>query len=487
MPVITMNRGYLNRLLGREIGEEELEKVAASLGAEVDEFMGADVLIEMPPNRSDMYSIEGFARASKGIMGIEKGIPRYEPGQSGTVLTVDESVNDVRPFVVGGLAGGFELDDDVVVSLMDFQEKIHLTVGRNRKKVSIGIHDFDKVEPPFTYLAVEPKSRRFVPLAKEEEMDMAEILQKHEKGMDFAFLLDGFNRYPLIVDKNDNVLSFPPIINSRLTTVTEETKNIFIDVTGTDLGLCTNALNLMATAMIEMGASLETIETKYPDKTMVTPDLSSKKKKLNASYANRLLGLDIEPERIRESFERMRFGAELKDDEIEVEIPAYRSDILHPADLVEDLAIGYGYDNFEFTMPRVLTFGTMMELTQFCGKMRDVLIGLGFQEVNTLIMTKGSDLTKIMNPLSEEYDSLRASIIPSLLEVLRTNKRHDLPQMVFQIGDVVEGSRPRKKLGAAIIHSKASFTEAKSYAESILGPLKHDVKGTKHPYFINGR
>jgi phenylalanyl-tRNA synthetase beta chain len=156
---------------------------------------------------------------------------------------------------------------------------------------------------------------------------------------------------------------------------------------------------------------------------------------------------------------------------------------------VEDLAIGYGYENFEFTMPKVLTFGAKMELTQFCSKMRNIMIGLGFQEVDTLIMTKGSgsDLTKIMNPLSEEYDSLRTSIVPSLLEILRTNKRHDLPQMIFQIGDVVEGSRSRKKLCAVIIHSKASFTEAKSYAESILGSLKHEVKGTKHPNFISGR
>lgn len=489
MPVITISRRYLNRLLGRDMENDELVDSVAKLGAEVEEFEGNDALVEMPPNRSDMYSVEGFARALKGVLGVEKGLRPYPLSASDIVLDVDESVQDVRPYVVGGIAKNLELDEDCIKSLMDLQEKIHLTLGRNRRKVSIGIHDFDRISPPFKYLAVEPKSRRFVPLAKDEEMDMEEILRRHEKGVDFAFILEGFDRYPLIVDSKDNVLSFPPIINSSLTTVTEDTKNIFIDVTGTDLNLIQNALNIVATGMAETGASLYSIKVNYHDRQIATPDLTPRMKNLNSEYANRLLGLSLESNSIKDAFERMRFGVELKGNDILVGIPAYRSDILHPIDLVEDLAIGYGYENFELTVPKILTFGSKRRLTVTCQKFRELMLGLGFQEVDTLALGKEaeSQATRLKNPLSEEQSTLRTSLVPSLLDTLRINKRHELPQKIFEVGHVVVGSKVSINLGAAVIHSKASFTEIKSYVEAIIQPLNMKVGGTKHRYFINGR
>jgi len=319
--------------------------------------------------------------------------------------------------------------------------------------------------------------------------DMDEILKRHEKGVEFAFILEGFDRYPLIVDKDDNVLSFPPIINSALTTVTHNTKNIFIDVTGTDLNLVTNMLNLVATGMAETGASLYSIIVRYPDKEMTLPDLKPRRKNLNVTYANRILGLELPPNRIKESFEKMRFGTELKGNDVVVDVPAYRSDILHPIDLVEDLAIGYGYEKFKHTLPDILTFGKKRNLTEFCTRMRDVMLGLGFQEVDTLALGKAfsQDETRLVNPLSEEHSSLRASLITSLLDVLKTNKRHELPQKIFQIGYIIEGSSASMNLGALIIHSKTSFTEIKSLVESVIRPADLKFKAQKHPYFINGR
>jgi phenylalanyl-tRNA synthetase beta chain len=490
MPIIAMSKRYLTRLLGREVSHSELNDAVARIGAEVDEYAGDEVNIEIPPNRSDMYSAEGLARALKGFLGIERGLPSYPLAKSDVILNVDDSVKDVRPYVVGGLAMGLALDDDSIKSLMDIQEKIHLTMGRNRKKVSIGIHDFDKVTPPFKYLAVEPRSRRFVPLAKTEEMDMEEILEKHEKGTEFAFLMESFARYPLIVDSKDEVLSFPPIINSALTTVEENTKNIFIDVTGTDPNLVRHALNHVASSMAELGASLQSIEVRSKDDQMTTPDLSPRRKKLSVGYANDILGLDLEPERIKDAFERMRFSFELSGDEISVEVPAYRNDILHPIDLVEDLAIGYGYENFEFSMPRVLAYGGVREVTEFADKYRDAMIGLGFQEIDTFTMgrsVEGFEGMPLTMPMTEDFCTLRSSLFPSLMQVLKANKRHELPQRIFEIGDVVIGSALSTKLGAATIHSKASFTEVKSYLEAVLKNLGPTFRDAKHPFFINGR
>ena len=175
-------------------------------------------------------------------------------------MKVEASIEPVRPFVVAGVVRGLTITDTMIRSLMEVQEKIHLTAGRKRMKVSIGIHDLSKVEPPFTYTAVKPEDVSFVPLGKTEPMNLKEILQRHEKGMDYAYILEGKERYPIIFDKNGEVLSFPPIINGILTTVTEETKDVFIDVTGTDLNAISGVLNIVATLLAERGGQIQSVK-----------------------------------------------------------------------------------------------------------------------------------------------------------------------------------------------------------------------------------
>lgn len=249
-------------LLKKKVGLQELREKMPMLGVDVESVDEEKVVLEVFPNRPDMLSIEGFARALNGYLGFEKGPAEYPLKESGIVLYVDPSVDGVRPAVSAGAVCGVELDDFAVKSVMDVQEKLHLTHGRNRLKVAIGVHDLDRVEPPFTYKAVKPDSASFIPLEMMEELTLSEILERHPKGRDYAWTLEGKKKYPLFTDRNGNVLSFPPIINGELTKLTEHTRNLFIELTGTDQTAVDVALNIISTSLADRGGSLQTVEIK---------------------------------------------------------------------------------------------------------------------------------------------------------------------------------------------------------------------------------
>jgi phenylalanyl-tRNA synthetase beta chain len=262
MPSVEYDMGDLKHLLGREYSIEQLKENIPMIGVGLDGIDEEKVLLEVFPNRPDMLSIEGFARALKGFMGAETGYKEYSTDDSGIVLNVDPSVDGVRPAVTAGVVLGVELDDYTVKSVMSMQEKLHLTHGRNRAKVAIGVHDLDRVKPPFTYKAVDPASVSFVPLEMTEKMNLRQILSRHPKGRDFAWCLEGAEKFPLFVDVNGDVLSFPPIINGELTKLTEHTRNLFIELTGTSQTAVDTALNIIVTSLGDRGGKIQTVELK---------------------------------------------------------------------------------------------------------------------------------------------------------------------------------------------------------------------------------
>ncbi|MGQ9582757.1 MAG: phenylalanine--tRNA ligase subunit beta [Thermoplasmatota archaeon] len=501
MPVVSLSYSDLVRLLGRDPGPGELVETVSMMGCDVNRVEGDVVELEFFPNRPDLYSVEGVARALRAFLGAAPGMPRYELSDSNIDMTIEESVADIRPFVVCGVVRGLEFSDAMIRSLMDLQERLHTTMGRRRSKVSIGVHDLDRVRPPFTYKAVEPRSVRFVPLARTEPMDMEEILERHEKGVEFAHLVRGRGRYPLIVDRDGSVLSFPPIINGVLTQVTEETRNLFLDVTGTDYNAVSCALNIVATSLAERGGRLETVVLRYPKRAPFrTPSLLSKKKSLDPAYANRVLGTKLSSEEMVESLRRMMHDASLADARIEVGIPAFRSDIIHEIDLVEEVAIGHLYSRLQGELPRAMTFGRELAVEFRVERARQTMIGLGFNEMMTFTLTSparqfgsewGGEATELLNPVTEDQTILRTELLPSLLEVLRVNRRRELPQRVFEVGEVVVGHRNRRRLAAALTHPRASFTEAKSLVLAVLRELglarRAEVRPLERPGFIRGR
>ena len=502
MPVVTFDYNDFIDLLGYQIPKDKLIEKLPMIGGDFDKIEGDELSIEFFPNRPDLTSVEGIARASRAFFGFETGLKTYDILPSDISLKVDPSVKKVRPFVTTALIKNVTMTDELIASLMDLQEKLHFGLGRNRKKVAIGVHNFEPVTPPFIYKAVDPDSVQFIPLAKGDSMTLREILQKHEKGVDYAHILKGFDKYPLIVDANNNVLSFPPIINGSLTEVTPYTKEIFIDVTGTDRKAINYALNIVSTALAERGCQIYSTAVYDESKIYPSPDLNPIKRELSVDYVNRILGTALKDIEITKCLGKMGYNSSVTDGgKITVEIPAWRSDILHEIDLIEDVAIGYGFDVFETDFPTALTFGKTLPQHDLLESLRSIMIGLGFNEVTTFTISNTNDeftnmglnigtMVEIENPIGEEYAGLRISLLPSLLKILRENRHHPLPQQIFELGTVInEQAKNRRNLAGLKIDAKANFTLCKSIVEAVLRDIgcKYSINEKNHAAFIEGR
>lgn len=503
MPVINFSYSDLCDLIGQEVPKQVLRNRLPMIGADLKyvDDSSDELSFEFFPDRPDLYSVEGVARALRAFLDFEPGLRTYAVSSSDTQVIVDPSVTPVRPFIWSALVEGNVIDDQLIRSMMDLQEKLHLTLGRNRRKVAIGIHDFTKVKPPFTYKAVLPDELSFVPLQGSERMTPREILTRHEKGRAYAFVLEGKERYPIILDRNGEVLSFPPIINGITTAVTQETTDVFVDCTGTDINAVACAVNILTTALAERGGKIRTVRIQRDGRTLTAPDLSPRKMFLDVAYANKWNGTTLSDEEIASCLRRLGHGATALRDQVEVLVPAYRADVIHPVDLAEDVAVGYGYEKFGNTLPRQSTFGIPDSMLDFGSKIKGILIGLGYFEVVTLSLSnpreqfasmnrpEDKSAIRVMNPVSEEHVLVRTSLLPSLMSVLRKNKHRELPQRLFEVGEVVRNGSNHYLLSGVSIHAKAGFTEGKSVVQSIgsaLG-LKFDVAPHDNGAFISGR
>ena len=509
MPVITLYAERFSRFVGRSLSVEDLAKWLPWIGFDIEEKGEDYVKVEYNPNRIDFCSYAGVARALKGFMEWETGLPKYEAKEPTATLIIDEAVADVRPYMLAAIVRNIKLDEDAVVELMEMQEDLHWGIGRDRKKASIGIHNLDVVNPPFKYTAVEPTSVKFVPLGKTEAMTPKEILEKHEKGVDYKHLVDWAPKYPLLVDKDWNVLSMPPIINGELTRVSDETRNLFLDITGPSYDAVEKSLKVLATALADMGAILEKVYVKYPDRTVVSPNLEAEKMRLRVNYANRLLGIKISEEEAVKCLQKCRLGAEkIGEGVLEVAIPPYRIDVLHEVDLVEEVAIGYGYYRLKPTIPKTVTVGKKHPTYITADLARQIMVGLGFMEVMNFTLTnervhyefmrvKPENPVKLANPVSMEYTIMRQMLLPGLMKNLAENKHESFPQRLFEVSDVAKINtrletmcERRLHVAAVSSHSTANFTEMKSFCEALLANLgleNWQIKEEKHPSFLDGR
>jgi len=498
MPVITFKYEDLTELIGKKVDKNALLQKIPMIGAEIDRVEDNSISVEFFPDRPDLLSVEGLARAMRSFLGIEKGMKKYDVAPPSISLEIDDSVNEVRPFVSAAVVRDVRMSEDFIVSMMELQEKLHFSIGKDRKKMAIGLHNFDAVTPPFTYRAVKPDEISFVPLGETVEMNLDEILQKHDKGIKYAHLVEKFDKYPVIIDSNKHVLSFPPIINGELTAVDLFTENLFVDVTGTDANAVDSALNIIATAIAERGGKLEMVKV-IGNEVRNTPDLSPSHVKVDLDYASKILGFDIK-KHAADALEKMGFDARVKGKVIEVDIPAWRVDILHPIDIVEDMAIGYGYDKISPELPKSMTFGSSLS----SNKIHETMIGLGFNEVLTISLSneeeqfekmnlKPREVVSIENPISSKHSCIRVSLLPSLMEILSKNRHNELPQMIYEVGEIVEiidGVPLNKTMVSGVkIDAKTGFTECKSIVEALLRNMgiKADIEEKKSGAFIDGR
>ncbi|MDO8339165.1 MAG: phenylalanine--tRNA ligase subunit beta [Candidatus Burarchaeum sp.] len=487
MASVIFDEKELCGLMGRKLPAAELRERIDMLGMPVDAYDGGKFSLDITPNRTDLLSVEGMARALASFTGVKKGLRDYDAESSGMKLEIDRSVRGARPYIVMAYVKDANLTEELLLSLISIQEKIHDTFGRHRRKVSIGLHDADKVSAPFTYKAV--KEFTFTPLDFDRPMTIAQILKEHPKGKDYAHLVQP-GKYPMLLDSNAEVLSFPPIINGTITMLTPQTKNLLIDVTGTSEWAIRDALNVLCCLLADRGAQIFTVET--TDGT--TPDLAPRSMKFDYKKCNRLLGLALTEAETAELLSRM--GHEYKAGT--VRSPCYRADLLHWVDLAEDVAIAFDYNKLPQTLP---SFSSIAKPLPDLSEVREAMLGLGYSQAISWTLTntelnfsrlglKPAPMASAINPLTTDFTSMRTHLLPSLLSILSQNTHHPMPQRIFELGLVYDAQgRESSELASASEHAGASFSEAKSSLEALLAEMNIQCKlvPKDFPFLAPGR
>jgi phenylalanyl-tRNA synthetase beta chain len=462
-------------------------------------------------NRPDVWNIEGLARALRGFLGKEEGLVEYTVGKPLVEVHVDARLETIRPFIGCSIIKSVKLTDTIIRGLMHLQDKLDQSYGRNRQRTSIGLYDFNLITPPLQYKVAKPTEISFVPLAFEEKMNLKEILTMHPKGLEYGHIVSKHPVYPILLDAGNKVLSFPPIINSNdLGRITDQTRNVLVEVTGTMHETVLTTLKIITLSLIEHGGKAYSARVHYPGekREVITPDLRSRVMDLNVEYVNKVSGLQLAAKQIVGLLLKARFGVEKNNhDSLRIRVPCYRIDVMHPVDIVEDIAIAYGYNKIKPVWRKLPTTGGLAEEQAMLDIARELMIGLGFQEVATYTLTneenlfekmscKKESVVEVINPKVQTLTCLRNWLLPSLMEFLSNNPSVECPQKIFELGKVTlldkkgeTRTRDEERLASVVSHANASFSEIKSNLEAFfinLG-LKWQIEETKHPSLINGR
>jgi len=509
MPVTTIKKKRLLKLLGKDIGDEELVELLSNIKVEAEILDEENMQIEVTPDRLDLLISEGIARELKGVLGLEKGFPKYKTRKTNIKLIVDGEVKFIRPYIAVAAIYGYYVDKCTLEELLQFQEKLNISMGRDRRKIAIGFYDLDKLNSNIIlYRAEEPAKIKYIPLGYDRELTADEILELTDKGRKYAHLVRCFSKYPHLVTDKGQTLSMPPILNSEDTKVEEGTRNLFIDITGTDKYTVEKTLDLIATTLAENAECIGLISIVDGNEVYCTPKLEPIITEVGLEYIRNNLGMqNLTQENIISLLESLRHKVEIVSDQVlKVISPPYRYDILHPIDIVEDVAIAIGYENLKPEVPRIFTIGKELKKTKYLRKLREIMIGLGFQEILTFTLSSSSMLegmlelertkhVEILNPISPLYDTIRTSIIPNIIMFLKANQHEDHPVRVFEVGDtvvVVKGKpQTRTKLAAGVLSYKVGFEDIQAVLYSLADNLGLNVKleevKTAPKLFIKGR
>ena len=503
MPVVELDLNRIQRLVGKKSNRKKILDVLPFLGLDIESQEGDSVRVEFSPNRPDYSTDFGIALGLQGLLGIKTGILKTNVKKKGNYqIKVDSSTSKIRPFVTGIIAKNGSIDDDSIKQLMNMQEDLHFGIGRKRKKSSIGLHDLDKISFPLKYTTTDRK-HKFTPLNSDTESTISEILQNTDVGQNYGNILGQSSKIPIILDTDGNTISFPPIINSALTTVTSATKNILVEVTGIDKQSAEDMLAVV-TAVLE-NAGFEIYQLKISGSKNSTPTLASRSITIDSDLTNRILGLNLSPSSIISCLKKCRLDAKLKNKRIECSIPRYRFDIFGPMDLVEEVALGFGIDNLDPTLPVSQNIGSKHSITEKLDNSSLVMVGLGFIEaLNSRLTSKqilyemtnknSSDIISVTGSKSQDHTILRDSIIPGLLENLSGNVHETNPQKLFESGIIFSRDSPIKEsinLSCVNASKNTNFSDMKAVLQSFLRTsfnLECETKTTSdNTLFTNGR
>ena len=523
MPKIDAPENIFYSLLGKKMSDDELVAIFPVAKAELDGHDTADKVIKIElndTNRPDLWSPAGVARA---LRTYETGvIPEYgffscadeEKDSEGRMVIDDESALGIRDYSIGFAAKGKTVDNDLLVNLIQSQEKLCTNFGRKRKTIAMGIYRKDMIKFPVHYATVDPDKTRFVPLGMTEELSLREICEKHPKGKEYGHIVSSFPRFPYLFDDNGDTLSFPPVINSaRIGAVEVGDSDFFIELSGPILDDLLLAANILACDMADMGFTIQPVKVRFAKDTpygreITVPYYFQGGAEAELSLIEKKLGLPISGDDAVEALAKMGVKAWIEGSKVKVECPAWRNDFLHPVDVVEDVMIGYGLERFEPVLPHDFTIGRISPVEEFSRKVKGILVGLGFQEMMYNYLGSRREYVEnmhvsdekcvfIANPMSENYEVIRPSVLPCLLESESVSGHAVYPHNIFEVGKITikddsdnSGTVTKDSLGFFSSNVHIGYNEAASYVNTIMYFLRKEytlgeVSGDER--FIPGR
>ena len=523
MPKIETYEGLFFDLLGKKLTDDELQDIFPVAKAELDGHDEEEKVIKIElndTNRPDLWSAAGVARALRTYQsGKRTSYPFFSTKEksqdTGERVVIDhKEALGIRDYSIGFAARGKKVTEELLLTLIQSQEKLCTNFGRKRKTIALGIYRSDLIKYPVHYSAVDPDKTKFVPLGMDKELSLREICTEHPKGRDYGYIVSDKPLFPYLYDDNGDTLSFPPVINSaRIGAVEVGDSDLFIELSGPILEDLLLTASILSCDMYDMGFEILPCkvklakETKYGSEITV-PYYFQSGASCTLEEVEKKLGLALSGEECVEALRRMDVEATFEGNTIKAVCPPYRNDFLHAVDLIEDIMIGHGLSRFTPVMPDEFTIGRLSKTEEMARKAKTLMIGLGFQEMiyNYLGSRKeyidrmhisDEKAVFIMNPMSENYEVVRPSVIPSLLESESVSAHAPYPHKIFEVGKTcvrseedVSGTVTKNSLGFMVSDNRVGYNEASSYVYTLMYFLRKEytLKGLEDdPRFIPGR
>jgi phenylalanyl-tRNA synthetase beta chain len=498
MPKIETTGKLFFNLLGKTLSDSELENIFPVAKAELDAHEEDVLKIELnDTNRPDLWSAAGISRQLKAYW--EEEAPLYDFfstseetfDDEGRELIVHASAKEVRPYAIGFAAKGHVVSEDDLEALIQSQEKLCSNFGRKRKTIAIGLYRSDLINYPVHYRGADPDETSFVPLGMDKELTLRQICSEHPKGREYGPIVSSHTLFPFLHDDKGGVLSFPPVINSaNIGAVEVGDENLFLEFSGSDLRDLFLCAAIMACDMSDMGFEILPVKVKFPEETefgseVTVPYYFQQPVSCSLGQIHKTLGEKMSEQQVLDSLKRMGIYAIADEKVIYATVPEWRNDFLHPIDLVEDVMIGYGLGNFAPEMPQDFTVGRLSAAEELGRKVKDLMVGLGFQEMMYNYLGSKREYVDnmrypqekcifISNPMSENYEVVRPSIIPSLLESESVSAHAPFPHKIFEVGKIAfldsednSGTATRNALGFLASDSVMGYNEVSSLVNTL--------------------
>ncbi|MBW4481576.1 MAG: phenylalanine--tRNA ligase subunit beta [Tildeniella torsiva UHER 1998/13D] len=496
MPTVTFPLAYLRRLTPTAPQQLAQQAFDYGLDATLDE---QTLEVEVTAERPDLLAAEGFTRAINIYNGLSRAVPD-QLAPSGRRVTVRPEVLPLRPYIAALVVRGANLQGGGLEVLVQFQEKVTQTFGRQRKKIAIGVYDLDKISGDLTYGAEPLDELTFVPLHSAHPMTARQILREHPAGKTYRHTLPGDDYTLVLRDASGTVLSMPPIINAAgVGEVEASTRNLFIDVTGILAQTVLETANILAHNFLDTGAEVQTVEIATPQDILTTPTLARRPVQFSAKYLNEIMGTAIPKSGLGQVLSRM--DLEVSGTDV-VHVPTYRTDIFSQVDLAGDLLVAVGIGTLQ-AEPLAVKFhlGEADALRQAMFKVGDLAQRMGLMEVKSFVLTDPAILDLFAAPYvqtgnakSRTFSATRTTLQAGLLDILARNINAPKPINIYETGEVLRFDatdipRESQHWGFASLDARASFTTAKAYMQTMLKALglSYELTLCEAPYYIPGR